>query len=60
MTVDILMLALYLLVHFIVISMAVLIGLWLFYITEWVLDKLTNNPLDTDPLHERFYDRGRD
>ena len=60
MTVDIFMLALYLLVHFIVISMAVLVGLWLYYLTEWVMDKLTNNPLDTDPLPGRFYDQGRD
>ena len=68
MTVDIFMLALYLLVHFIVISMAVLVGLWLYYLTEWLMDKLTNNPLDTpfdtrfdnDPLPGRFYDQGRD
>ena len=60
MTVDIFMLALYLLVHFIVISMAVLVGLWLYYLTEWLMDKLTINPLDTDPLPGRSYDQGRD
>ena len=54
------MLALYLLVHFIVISMAVLVGLWLYYLTEWLMDKLTNTPLDHDPLPGRFYDQGRD
>ena len=43
MTVDIFMLALYLLVHFIVISLAVLVGLWLYYLTEWLMDKLTKN-----------------
>ncbi len=46
MTADFLMLAIYLLVHFIVISLAVLIGLWLYSITEWLLDKWSNNPLD--------------
>lgn len=60
MTVDILMLALYMLVHFIVISMAVLVGLWLYYITEWLMDKLSNTPLDNDPLAQPFYDRRRD
>ena len=60
MTVDIFMLALYLLVHFIVISMAVLVGLWLYYLTEWLMDKLTNTPLDQEPLPVRFFDQGRD
>lgn len=60
MTVDIFMLALYLLVHFIVISVAVLVGLWLYYLTEWLMDKLTNNPLDHEPMPGRFYDQGRD
>lgn len=60
MTVDIFMLALYLLVHFIVISIAVLVGLWLYYLTEWLMDKLTNTPLDQEPLPGRFFDQGRD
>lgn len=51
MTADFLMLAIYLLVHFIVISLAVLIGLWLYAITEWVLNKWGNSPLDqTRPI----------
>ena len=58
MTIDILMLAIYLLLHFLVISTAVLVALWLFYITEWVMDKLANNPLDEEhPFGHAFHER---
>lgn len=49
MTADLIMLFLYLLVHFIVVSLAVLIGLWLFYVTEWVLEKLNDQPHEDMP-----------
>lgn len=44
MTADILMLFIYLLIHFIVVSLAVFIGLWLYYATEWVMDKFFQKP----------------
>lgn len=44
MTADILMLFIYLLIHFIVVSLAVLIGLWLYYVTEWVMDRFFDKP----------------
>ena len=55
MTVDIFMLALHLLFHFIIVSVAVLVGLWLYYLTEWLMERLTRNPLP-----ERFFNKGRD
>ena len=42
MVVDFLMVALYLIIHFVIMGMAVLIALWLYTFTEWLLGSRRN------------------
>lgn len=53
MTADFLMLFIYLLLHFIIVSLAVFIGLWVYYATEWVMDKFLQKTESARPAQAR-------